>query len=181
MYVEKRGGILLRFTSCRRAFQTVEITFWRQEVIIDILPVLFIYFFSPKLSLNRFLCLHGHYPSPFSIQAEAASATLRNWHFAAPWGPYDTAWSCLLLYSFQCVWMKNENHYIWMSKLKYTCQGHFTSLVVLNSEPNFCRLQCWREPLDHITIFLSKSTPGTMNLDLRKIALFFRHRATSYS
>lgn len=172
MYLEKRGGILLIFRNCRRAFQEVESNFLETGSYNRYTTCFICLFFSPKLSLNRILCLSGHYPSLSSIQAEAASATLRNWHFAAPWGPYDTAWSCLLLYSFHCAWMKNEYQYIWMSKLKYKCQGHFISLVVLNSEPNFYRLQCWREPLGHITIFLSNSTKK------KKIALFLCHRAT---
>lgn len=47
-----------------------------------------------------------------------------------------------------------------MSKLKYKCEDHSTSLIVLNSEPNLYRLQVWGEALGHVTIFLSKATPG---------------------
>lgn len=69
------------------------------------------------------------------IQAEAAFAAPRIWHFAAPWSPHGIAQSCLLLLPLQCVGMKKEYQYIWTSKLKYKCQDHSTSLVILNSSP----------------------------------------------
>lgn len=95
MYLEKRGGILLRFRSCRRAFQAVE-SYFLETGSYNRYTTCFIYlFFSPKLSLNRFLCLHGHYPSLFLIQAEAASSTLRNWHFCSSLG---SIWHSLVLF-----------------------------------------------------------------------------------
>lgn len=101
---------------------------------------------SSKVRLNRFPCLHRLYPYVASNPSCSCFGKPEKLSFfSSP----EFTWHCLVLfvtsllllfvcfnefssenYCFQWVGMKNKYQCIWMSKLKYKCQGHSTSRLL---------------------------------------------------